>query len=126
MDRMNEVCELGSVARPKTNASDLSSDQLECLYRGLQADHRRSVLIAKDDDCLFFLKPRIQKLQTVTDRTNIARVRMQDVFGPMLCFIPIISERTYELEFYGPEIRDDEITPLPGSGVYTSGGRCVG
>jgi len=74
------------------------------------------VLIPDDDYRLTFRQPKVLKLQAVANETDVSRIRMEQVDGPVLGFFAIVTKRSGNLELESPFITNQEIWgPLWGS-----------
>lgn len=67
------------------------------------------MLISDDDYRLPLGSFKSQKLVAIADRTNIARIRKQQIHRPVFGFLSIIAKRPGNLEFYGPLTWDEQI-----------------
>lgn len=67
------------------------------------------MLIRDDDDRPCLLTFMTHQLESIANRTDVARVRMEKILRPMLCLNAIVTERPYNFELHRPLLRHQDI-----------------
>src|SRR5712692_3193713 len=125
MHRMTkpETGNLGPWAKP--DADSPSRNELEGFQKRSQADPRWSVLIANDYRCFTFGAAKLLQLETVSDKADVSLVGVEEVDGPILCLVPVVSKRTREFELEPPPAGDQKVRRSLGSSCCAVRGQRV-
>jgi len=94
---------------PKTYLGNLFSNHLEGLYQWHDIDLTRSVLVGDHGDRFSLRSRKVHEFVAVSNRTYVSSIRMQKIHRPVLRFFTVITERTSNLEFNRPFIRNQKI-----------------
>lgn len=104
---MNEAVDANFDPRTERYTSHVLRNYLERLDERCQTDFGWNVLIP-DYDCSLSLRPgNFPELVAIAYGADIARIRMQQIHGPVLSLLPIIAIRASKFEFDSPLVGDE-------------------
>jgi hypothetical protein len=109
MNRMTQTAapRLNSWAKPDANYS--GRDELECFQQGCQADLWWGVLVTNHDRGLAFRAIVFLQLEAVADKADVALVWVEEIDGPILGLVPVVTEWTSEFELESPPAWDQQV-----------------
>lgn len=109
---MNEWTELCGILFTQSYLDDLPRDHLQRGYGCCDFDFGKCMLVSKDNDGLALGESRLDEPYAVAYGTDVAQVRVENIFGPVLSFSAVVTEWPKELKLYSPLARHNGVALL--------------